>query len=225
MEPTISLLDVSKQYPMPGGRTVVGLDGVSLTVDPGQFALVQGPSGSGKTTLLLTIGGMQRPTSGQVIVAGHDLVKLSHAERNKFRADHLGFVFQMFHLVPYLNVIDNICLGGRGVSDVKDRARSLLDQLGLTDRWQHQPSHLSVGECQRTALARALIARPDIILADEPTGNLDPENTSLVLEVLSSYCREGGAVLLVTHGQEAEHHADRKFRIEKGRLDELELAR
>ena len=221
MEPTISLIGVSKHYPMPGGRVVVGLDEVSLSVDPGQFVLVQGPSGSGKTTLLLTIGGMQRPTAGKVIVAGYDLVKLSHAERTKFRAGHLGFVFQMFHLVPYLNVLENISLGGYGKSDAQERARTLLEQLGLTDRWQHKPSHLSVGECQRTALARALIGRPQIILADEPTGNLDPENTAMVLEVLASYCQEGGSVLLVTHGEEALQQADRRLRIEKGRLEEL----
>lgn len=221
MEPTISLTDVSKKYSMPGGRHVVGLDSVSLTVDPGQFVLVRGPSGSGKTTLLLTIGAMQRPTSGQVVVAGHDLVALSQAERTKFRADHLGFVFQMFHLVPYLNVIENICLGARGGSDVQAQANALIDQLGLTDRMLHKPSHLSVGECQRTALARALIARPSIILADEPTGNLDPENTNLVLEVLASYCQQGGSVMLVTHGQEAHNQADRVLQIEKGRLEEL----
>ncbi len=223
MEPTILLTDVSKHYPMPGGRNVVGLDGVSLSIDPGQFVLVQGPSGSGKTTLLLTIGAMQRPTSGQVVVAGHDLVALNHAERTKFRAVHLGFVFQMFHLVPYLNVFENICLGAHGKADVQEQAHALINQLGLTDRWQHKPSHLSVGECQRTALARALIARPSIILADEPTGNLDPENTNIVLEVLASYCQQGGSVMLVTHGQEAHSQADRTLRIEKGRLEEQAL--
>jgi len=223
MEPTISLTQVSKHYSMPGGRNVVGLDEVSLSVDRGQFVSVQGPSGSGKTTLLLTIGGMQRPTSGQVTVAGRDLYALSHAEQTKFRADHLGFVFQMFHLVPYLNVIENICLGAIGQADVQEQAEGLLDRLGLTDRWQHKPSHLSVGECQRTALARALVARPDLILADEPTGNLDPENTAVVLKVLADFCQEGGSVLLVTHGQEAHGLADRRLQIEKGRLEELNV--
>lgn len=221
MESTISLAHVSKQYSMPGGRNVVGLLDVSLSVDRGEFVSVQGPSGSGKTTLLLTIGGMQRPTSGQVVVANHDLYALGQAERTKFRASHLGFVFQMFHLVPYLNVIENICLGAAGQPDAQQQAHVLAERLGITDRQQHKPSHLSVGECQRTALARALIARPDIILADEPTGNLDPENTEEVLQVFANFCQEGGSVLMVSHGQEARRQADRMLRIEKGRVEEI----
>ncbi len=218
MQPAISLTHVTKRYAMPRGCNVVGLDDVSLMVDSGQFVSVQGPSGSGKTTLLLTIGGMQRPTSGQVVVAGHDLYAIGQAERTKFRAIHLGFVFQMFHLVPYLNVIENICLGADGRPDNRQQAHALIERLGLTERQQHKPSRLSVGECQRTALARALIARPDIILADEPTGNLDPENTEEVLRVLAQYCHEGGSVLLVTHGAEAQHHADQRLKMEQGRL-------
>ncbi|MEO2045426.1 MAG: ABC transporter ATP-binding protein [Pirellulales bacterium] len=221
MEPSISLSHVSKRYSMPGGRHVDGLLDVSLSVARGQFVSIQGPSGSGKTTLLLTIGGMQRPTSGQVVVAGHDLYSLGQAKRTKFRAAHLGFVFQMFHLVPYLNVIENICLGAAGQADARQHAQALIEQLGLTDRQQHRPSHLSVGECQRTALARALIACPDIILADEPTGNLDPDNTAEVLQVLTNFCHKGGAVLLVSHGEEAHRLADRVLRIEQGRIEEF----
>jgi ABC-type lipoprotein export system ATPase subunit len=218
MEPVISLAHVMKRYPMPGGHDIVCLDDVSLTVDRGQFVSVQGPSGSGKTTLLLTTGGMQRPTSGQVVVAGHDLYAIGQAERTKFRAAHLGFVFQMFHLVPYLNVIDNICLGAASQPGTRQRAQALVERLGLGERRQHKPSRLSVGECQRTALARALIAHPDLILADEPTGNLDPENTEEVLRVLAQYCQEGGSVLLVTHGEQAHRHADRRLKMEQGRL-------
>ncbi len=218
MEPTISLAHVTKQYSMPKGRKVVGLDDVSLTVAPGQFVSVQGPSGSGKTTLLLTIGGMQRPTSGQVVVAGHDLYAIGQAKRTQFRAGHLGFVFQMFHLVPYLNVLENVCLGAAGRPGARQRALALVERLGIAERQQHKPSRLSGGEGQRTGLARARFAHPDLILADEPTGNLDPENTGEVLRILVQYCQEGGSVLLVTHGDEANRHADLKLRMEKGRL-------
>lgn len=218
MQPILSLTHVSKHYAMPGGSDVVCLESVSLSVDRGQFVSVQGPSGSGKTTLLLTIGGMQRPSSGQVVVAGHNLYALSPGARTKFRATHLGFVFQMFHLVPYLNVIENICLGANSEADAREQARVLAERLGIGQRLQHKPSRLSVGECQRTALARALIAKPELILADEPTGNLDPENTEEVLQVLAQYCQQGGSVLLVTHGEEARRYADRRLRLEQSHL-------
>jgi putative ABC transport system ATP-binding protein len=199
---------------------VNALDGLSLTVAQGEFLAVRGPSGSGKTTLLLTIGGMLRPTSGEVTVLGRNIYALGAGERATFRARTIGFVFQMFHLVPYLSALENVMLAGRGGTDRETRARAaeLLASLGLGARMLHTPAELSAGERQRTAVARALFHRPRLLLADEPTGNLDPESAREVLERLREFHRSGGSVILVTHGSVAEGYADRSVRIEAGRV-------
>ena len=215
----ISCESLTKIY-RTGGNRVKALDGVDLRIEEGEFVVVRGPSGSGKTTLLMIIGGMLRPTEGRVVVNGRDLYSMGERERAKFRAENVGFVFQMFHLVPYLNVIENVLLAagaGEGKGD-RDRARELLDRLGLADRERHKPSQLSAGERQRVAIARAMFNRPKLILADEPTGNLDPENAEEVFGYLDEFHREGGTVLVVTHGREAEKYADRILRLQEGRL-------
>ena len=201
---------------------VRGLDRVRLEVKAGEFVVLRGPSGCGKTTLLLTAGGMLRPTSGRVRVDGQDLYAMSGRERNRFRGRHLGFVFQMFHLLPYLDVQENVmlaaCSGGGGMAAVRDRARELLKHLGLDPRERHRPSALSTGERQRTAIARALLNRPKLVLADEPTGNLDPENAGEVLLQLKHYQKSGGTILLVTHGAAAEAYADRVLEMRAGSI-------
>ncbi|HJO09342.1 MAG TPA: ABC transporter ATP-binding protein, partial [Verrucomicrobiota bacterium] len=185
-----------------------------------EFVAVRGPSGSGKTTLLLTLGGMQRPSAGTVQLAGQDLYGLPPSERAKLRSSEIGFVFQMFHLVPYLDLLGNVLLASPSCpSDVvRKRAGELLKELGLAKRVSHRPGELSAGERQRLAVARALLNRPKLILADEPTGNLDPENAAEVIRHLAEFHRSGGTVVLVTHGGAADSHADRTVSLDKGRL-------
>ena len=202
------------------GSEVTSLDRFTAKVAEGEFVAVRGPSGSGKTTLLLTLGGMQRPSAGSVQLAGRDLYELSPAERARLRSSEIGFVFQMFHLVPYLDLLGNVLLAcpGKPSAEVRQRASGLMDELGLADRASHRPGELSAGERQRLAVARALLNRPKLILADEPTGNLDPENAAEVIRHLAEFHRAGGTVVLVTHGAAADAHADRTLRLEQGRL-------
>ncbi len=202
------------------GSEVTSLDRFTAKVAKGEFVAVRGPSGSGKTTLLLTLGGMQRPSDGSVQLAGRDLYALSPAERARLRSSEIGFVFQMFHLVPYLDLLGNVLLAcpGKPSAEVRQRADGLMDELGLADRASHRPGELSAGERQRLAVARALLNRPKLILADEPTGNLDPENAAEVIRHLAEFHRGGGTVVLVTHGAAADAHADRTLRLEQGRL-------
>ena len=202
------------------GSEVTSLDRFTAEVAKGEFVAVRGPSGSGKTTLLLTLGGMQRPSAGSVQLARRDLYALSPAERARLRSSEIGFVFQMFHLVPYLDLLGNVLLAcpGKPSAEVRQRAGGLMDDLGLADRASHRPGELSAGERQRLAVARALLNRPKLILADEPTGNLDPENAAEVIRHLAEFHRGGGTVVLVTHGAAADAHADRTLRLEQGRL-------
>ena len=202
------------------GSEVTSLDRFTAEVAEGEFVAVRGPSGCGKTTLLLTLGGMQRPSAGSVQLGGRDLYALSPAERAGLRSSEIGFVFQMFHLVPYLDLLGNVLLAcpGEPSAEVRRRAGGLLDELGLADRASHRPGELSAGERQRLAVARALLNRPKLILADEPTGNLDPENAAEVIRHLAEFHRGGGTVVLVTHGASADAHADRTLRLEQGQL-------
>ena len=202
------------------GSEVTSLDRFTAEVAEGEFVAVRGPSGCGKTTLLLTLGGMQRPSAGSVQLGGRDLYALSPAERAGLRSSEIGFVFQMFHLVPYLDLLGNVLLAcpGKPSAEVRRRAGGLLDELGLADRASHRPGELSAGERQRLAVARALLNRPKLILADEPTGNLDPENAAEVIRHLAEFHRGGGTVVLVTHGASADAHADRTLRLEQGQL-------
>ena len=202
------------------GSEVVSLDRVSLEIGAGEFVVVRGPSGSGKTTLLLTLGGMQRPSAGLVQFSGRDLYGLSPADRAGLRSGEIGFVFQMFHLVPYLDLMGNVLLASPGKPGpaVRKRAGELLDKLGLAERVSHRPGELSAGERQRLAVARALLNRPKLILADEPTGNLDPENAAEVVRHLAEFHKTGGTVVLVTHGTAADTHADRFLHLKQGRL-------
>lgn len=213
----ISLENVSRIYQTKRGE-VRALDGISIQVNEGEFVVVRGPSGSGKTTLLLTIGGMLRPTSGKVSVDGKDLYALSVRDRAKFRAEKVGFVFQMFHLVPYLNVLENVLLpSGVGADRAgKPEAMKLLERFGMSGRETHKPAELSAGERQRTAIGRALLNRPKIVLADEPTGNLDPENTNEVISYLSEFHQSGGTLIVVTHGTIADQYADRIIHLKTG---------
>lgn len=198
--------------------SVRALDGVTLSVAPGEFVAVRGPSGCGKTTLLLAAGGLLAPDSGEVRVAGEDPYRLSADQRARFRAKHIGFVFQQFHLIPYLDVMDNIMAPSlaSGVSGQRRRAEDLAERFGLAARRRHLMSELSTGERQRVALARAMLNEPRLLLADEPTGNLDTGNAGTVLTALADFAREGGAVLLVTHDEAAGRVAHRWVQLRQG---------
>ncbi len=217
----IRLEHTTKAYRGPQGE-VRALDDVSLHIAQGDFVAIQGPSGSGKTTLLLTVGGMVRPTAGTVTVAGTDLYALSGPRRAAFRAETVGFVFQMFHLVPYLSVLENVLLPtmAKTTAHGRERAMELVERFGLADRAAHRPTELSAGERQRVAMARALLNRPKLILADEPTGNLDPDSAHDVMRYVAQFHQEGGTVLVVTHEDLAAQYAQRTIRIRQGRLDE-----
>ena len=201
---------------------VKALDGLDLEVAQGRFVVVRGASGSGKTTLLLGMGGMLRPTRGTICVNGQDVYGLSLRARAEFRACTIGFVFQMFHLVPYLSVIENVLVpAGAGIVRAdRGKARKLLERFGLGHRADHHPGQLSAGERQRTAMARALYVEPRVILADEPTGNLDPDNAADLMRHLAQFRDEGGTVVVVTHGHSADPHADQVIPMDDGRIQE-----
>lgn len=214
----LDIRDLAKRYAR-GDRRVVALEGVSLRAEAGAFKTIRGPSGSGKTTLLLAAGGLLRPDDGSVRVNGQDLYALSPNKRSIFRGKNIGFVFQQFYLVPYLTVLDNVRMPGIALDgvDVASRARELLERFRLGSRLDHYPSELSTGERQRVALARALVADPAIVLADEPTGNLDVENERIILECLREYAANGGAVVMATHGLRSDV-SDEVVALDNGRL-------
>ena len=215
----LDLQSLTKTYHTANGD-VHALADVSLSVDGGEFQAVQGPSGCGKTTLLLIAGGLLAPDGGQVLVDGKNPYALSPDERAGFRAANIGFVFQQFHLVPYLSVLDNVLAPAMAshLPDAHNRARELIAHFGMQDRIHHVPGQLSTGERQRTALARALLNRPKILLADEPTGNLDHDHAGSVLGYLREFASDGGAVLLVTHDSRAVEYAQSVTNIEHGQL-------
>jgi putative ABC transport system ATP-binding protein len=215
---------VSKVYRGRAGP-VCALSEVSLYVAAGEFAVVEGPSGSGKSTLLSIAGGLCASSSGTVRVDGQDLVNLSPAGRARFRARHVGFVFQMFHLFPYLSVLENVAAGASDPREAFSRARELLERCRLSDRLRHRPGELSTGECQRVAVARALINRPRLILADEPTGNLDPASARAVMDLLAEFHSEGGTVMLVTHREMAGGPDHRTIVLKAGCIEHGEAAR
>jgi putative ABC transport system ATP-binding protein len=218
----LELRAVSKRY-VQGGNDVVALAGVDLDVDHGEALALVGPSGSGKSTLLHLAGGLDQPDGGSVRVGGNDLTDMSVGERARLRRREIGFVFQFFHLVPGLSVAENVELPLLldGKRDRRGRVAALLDQLGIGHRARHQPGELSGGEMQRTAIARALVAEPRLLLADEPTGNLDSVTGSAILDVLTEAVRAiGCAMVMVTHDHGAAARVDRTVHLRDGALEE-----
>ena len=216
----LKLENITKTYNLPDGSSVVALDDISLTIGPGKFIVIKGPSGCGKSTLLLTCGTLLCPSAGNVLLNNTNVYESTSDQRAILRAKHIGFVFQQFHLIPYLNLRDNIKAATLPCQceQLDNRVDALMDKLDLTDRSGHVPASLSIGQCQRTALARALLNEPPFILADEPTGNLDDKNAAIVLKTLKSYTADGGSVIMVTHDLQSITHADEVHEMQNGKL-------
>lgn len=213
--------DIRRHYRV-GGQTVHALDGVSFEVPRGQFVAVAGPSGSGKSTLLNILGCLDRPDAGKYRLDGTDVSTFDDEQASTFRNRRIGFVFQSFHLLPRLSVLENVLLPRRFLrgeaGDLETRARQLLDRMGLSQRLDHRPGQLSGGQMQRVAIARALLMRPALLLADEPTGNLDSRSAADVLALIDEVHAEGQTVVMVTHDGEVAERAQRQVHLLDGRI-------
>jgi putative ABC transport system ATP-binding protein len=214
---------LSKRYQM-GQQTVSALGGVDFVVEKGEFVAIMGPSGSGKSTLLHLLGGLDKPSEGEITLAGHKLSLLNDKKSTLVRRHNVGFVFQFFNLLPTLTAQENITLpliiDGKNPRKVQKRLEALLELVGLTDRARHKPDQLSGGEQQRVALARALITEPAIVLADEPTGNLDSKTGIMIMELLRRSCDElGQTIIVVSHDPRAASYADRVVLLRDGLVE------
>ena len=217
----LQMENVSKKY-RHRGQLVTALDGANLSIHKGDFVAVVGPSGSGKSTLLLMLGGMLSPSSGRVMLEGQSIYDLKSDQRARLRKKKIGFVFQTFNLVTYLSALENVqiplYLAGLDSQVQKERATALLERVGLADRLLHKPCELSVGQQQRVALARMLANDPAVILADEPTGNLDPETTQHVIKFFEDVNQEGRTIVMVTHDPRAAERAKNTLRLSNGAI-------
>jgi lipoprotein-releasing system ATP-binding protein len=223
--PILSLRNLTRAYLVGEGQTLEVLKGVHLDLFPGEIVGLIGPSGSGKSSLLHAAGLLERPTSGEVLIDGVDCSRLDETARTALRLHRIGFVYQFHHLLPEFSALDNVAMpsmiAGRTPTAARERARLLLTRMGLQERLGHQPAQLSGGEQQRVAIARALANRPGLILADEPTGNLDPVSSGAVFDALKAQVRsEGVTALVATHNLELADHMDRVFAVQQGRLVE-----
>jgi putative ABC transport system ATP-binding protein len=219
----IKVENLSKKYRLKG-KDIFALREVDFTIEDGEFVIIVGPSGSGKSTLLLTLGGLIHPTSGKVILNGRSIYELSVKERAELRKTSLGFIFQTFNLIPYLTSLENVqvplYLAGKSPVEQKNIATQLLTKVGLGDRLEHKPAESSVGQQQRVALARALANNPAILLADEPTGSLDPALSEELLSWLVTLQKEGHTIVMVTHNRDAVRYATRSMTLIEGSVSE-----
>ncbi|MEX0286766.1 MAG: ABC transporter ATP-binding protein [Paracoccaceae bacterium] len=221
-DPVLSLNDATLTLEGNAGKVEI-LHGLSLSVGRGETLALTGPSGSGKSSLLMLMGGLEQATSGTVTALGQNLIAMSEDALARFRRDHMGVVFQSFHLIPTMTALENVAtpLELAGVRDAFQRAEAELDAVGLAHRAGHYPSQLSGGEQQRVALARASVTRPEILLADEPTGNLDEANGAAIMDLLFGLRdRDGATLVLVTHAAELAARCDRVLRLRDGRIAE-----
>ena len=219
----IKVENLSKKYKVKG-KDIFALREVDFTIEDGEFVIIVGPSGSGKSTLLLTLGGLIHPTSGKVFLDGKSIYALSVKERAEMRKTSLGFIFQTFNLIPYLTSLENVqvplYLAGKSPVEQKNIATRLLTKVGLGDRLEHKPSESSVGQQQRVALARALANNPAVLLADEPTGSLDPALSEELLRWLVTLQKEGHTIVMVTHNRDAVRYATRSMTLINGSVSE-----
>ena len=201
-------------------RDVIALNEINLNLEEPNFVLIKGASGCGKSTLLFSIAGMLRPSSGEIVLNGKNIYGYSEKELLKFRARYIGFVYQSYYLIPYLDVLDNILLVNKshGMVVTEGEVKELAKKFNMQDRLHHKPAELSVGEKQRVAFMRALVVKPKLLLADEPTGNLDPENTKIIMDAFQEFRQGGGTVIMVSHGNEADAYADVTIEIKQGKL-------
>ncbi len=218
----IQCAGVSKNYRR-GPATITPLEKLDLTVPKGEFLALMGPSGSGKTTLLNLLSGIDSPTEGSLVIAGAELSKLSRSALTQWRSRHVGYIFQLYHLVPVLTAFENVelplLLSPMSKRERHERVKAVLELVGLADRIHHTPSELSGGQEQRVAIARALVADPPLLVADEPTGDLDRESAAKILDLLRQLSREHGkTIVMVTHDPRAAEAADRILHLEKGQL-------
>lgn len=221
--PLISVTSLTKTYSTSSKQRVDVLKDVSFTVNKGEFVALTGPSGSGKSTLLQLIGGLDRPTSGDVVIDGATLSAMSEKALTKFRLKNIGFVFQFFYLQPFLTLEQNIAIPGmvadKGKNELRERAQYLANLVGVSDRLDHVPKELSGGQIQRAAIARALFNSPRILLADEPTGNLDSKNSEMIIELFNTIRHElGTTVVIVTHDSNIPAKTDRTISLLDGVL-------
>lgn len=219
MSSIINVQDIFMDY-SPNTRA---LDGVTLDVKKGEWATIMGPSGGGKTTLLNIIGCLEKPTKGRVVVEDTEVTRLREKELTRFRRENFGFIFQQFHLVSYLTALENVMLSQYFLYGRKfdyDDAQAALERVGLSHRMDHIPSHMSGGEQQRVSIARALVCEPQILLADEPTGNLDQKTGSVILELLKSLHSEGHTIMLVTHDLSIGKMGERIIQLVDGKITE-----
>ena len=219
----IRCIDVRKVYRQ-GKNEIIALDGVSLDIARGEFAVIMGPSGSGKSTLLHLIGGLDRPTSGELLVDQRLVGQMADDQVTLFRRTRIGFIFQFFNLLPTLSALENVTLpfvlDGRSKAEAEQKAKTLLDRVGLENRKDHLPEEMSGGEIQRIAVARALAFDPPILLADEPTGNLDSKTGESILSLLRDINREAACtIVMVTHSQEAARYGDRTIFFRDGKVE------
>ena len=223
-EAAVSLTDVRKTYQI--GEPVHALDGVSLEIPRGSYTAVMGPSGSGKSTLMNLIGCLDTPTEGSVVVNDQDVTTIGDRKRTKIRGEEIGFVFQTFNLMPRLNARENVALPmvfrGVGRSERREHAADVLDSVGLGDRLGHLPNELSGGQRQRVAIARALVNDPAILLADEPTGNLDTDTGSQIMGLFEDLYDRGNTILMVTHERDIAEHAERIIHLLDGEIEKIE---
>lgn len=223
----LELTDVVKEYRI-GKQPVRALDGIDLRLESGEFTSVIGPSGSGKSTLLHMLGALDRPDSGSIRFRGEEIGDLDEERQSEFRRHRVGFVFQFFNLLPTLSAWENVAvpklLDGTGLRRAQPRARELLERVGLAARAEHRPAELSGGQMQRVAVARALIMDPPLILADEPTGNLDSKTGASILELLAGVAESGNSVVMVTHDRGAADYSDRVITLGDGRIGSDERA-
>ena len=223
-EPILQTVNLNKAFFL--GEAVYAVNNVSIEVEPGEIAIIVGPSGSGKSTLLSLIGGLDRPISGDILINGQSIVNLNEDQLALMRRRSIGYVFQFFNLIPHLSALENVelpmSIAGKSRKEVRERATFLLEEVGLGPRMHHRPNQLSGGEQQRVAIARSLVNHPAVVLADEPTGNLDSKTRDLVIDLFRRFNKtEKQSFVIITHDESLTRHAHRLIRLRDGKVEEV----